>query len=463
MPDQPDNTTFLPDLVPQNPAPIGDSQGRKDVVRDQVDHIMAVFSKVLPSNYIDQVSGSFHSLQFQAMAERIADFQVTAQEVFVDSFHEYTRPEFLWQIIGALVFPDAKTDGWPKIEGDLSYREFVRRMVELLLQGSKKETLQEGMALLTDATVEIIECGIEARKLKGKSAWGPDEQFTFEINISQENGTVDVDGVQVPLWKFPDDPFTLFRNAQIVLRALKPGHTLYDWRYLFRETFGALFTDTWSFTWEDYHYQDFRRWWLGAARMTGSSGTTLSDRTLFSDTTRDFTAIKPGATLRILDGVNSVNDGKLGATNSLTEEEFPGYFRVVEIRTFPVGDDPTPRAYTTTPSGLSGTATVEDGNIVDLFQNWALVVEGEILTFSAGPNAGNYRLKTLIGLHGGPIGVPTATGPSTKVRPAPSLLRVRRRMKMAVSGQSWEVVVDRLGMQTPRRVSGEDATPWFVR
>jgi len=461
MVDQPDNKTFLPDLVPQNPSPIGDSQGRKDVVRDQVDHIMAVFRKVLPSNYVGQVQGSFHSLQFQAMAERIADFQITAQEVFVDSFHEFTRPEYLWQIVGALVFPDAKTDGWPNIDGDLSYRAFLRRMVELLLQGSKKATIQQGIELLTNATVEIIECGIEARKLKGQSAWGPDEQFTFEINISQENGTVDVDGVPVQLWKFPDDPFTLFRNAQIVLRALKPGHTLYDWRWLFRETFGNLFTDTWSFDMKDYHYQDYRRWWLGAARMTGTTGVTLTDRALFSDPARDFTAIRPGATLRILDGPNSVNDGRLGATNSLTEEEFPGYYRVMEIRTFPVGDDSTARAYTTSPSSLTGTATVLGDVIEDVNQNWALAVDGEVLTFATGPNAGSYRLKTVLEQNGGPVGV--ATGPSTKVRPAPSILRIRRRMSTAISGQSWEVVVDRLGVQKPRQVSGEDATAWFVR
>jgi len=461
MADRPDSKTFLPDLVPQNPAPTGDSQGRKDVVRDQVDRILAVFKKVLPSNYVSNVTGPFYTVQFQAMAERLADFQITAQETFVDSFHEFTRPEFLWQIVGSLVFPDAKTDGWPDVDGDLPYREFVRRMIELLLQGSKASVQKEGIELLTDATVEIIERGIEARKLKGTSAWGVDDQFTFEVNISQEAGTVDVDGVPVQLWKFPDDPFTLFRNAQIVLRALKPGHALYDWRWLFKETFGTLFVDTWSFDYSDYKYQDFRRWWLGAARMTGTSGTTLSDRTLFSDPTRDFTAIRPGATLRILSGPNSINDGRLGCTNSLAEEEFPGNFRVVEVRTFPVGDDPTPRPYVTSPTGLSGTAIVEDGAVVDLTKNWAVCAEGEVLTFSSGPNAGSYRLKTALGANGGPLG--KAAGPATKVRPAPGLLRVRRRMAQAVSGQSWEVVVDRLGVQTPRRVSGEDASVWFLR
>jgi len=462
MANQPRDKNLFPSSIPQNPSLLGDSQDRKNAVRSQVDRIMAAFMKVLPSNYVSQVSGPFYNLQFQSAAEEIANIQILAQETMADAFTDYTRPEYLWQIIGSLVFPDAKTDGWPDIEGDLTYREFLQRMVLLLLQGAKPDVIKDGIELLTDATVEVIERGIEARKLKGKSAWGSDDQFTFEINISEEAGTVEIDGEDIPLYRFPtEDPFTLARNAQIVLRALKPGHTLYDYRHLFFDSFKHLFTDTWSSEFTTYYYQDFRRFWLGAKCVTGTEGKTLLDRALFSDASRDFTSIQPGAILTILDGHNSEHISDNDGTPVHLDEDYTGNFRVDEVLFFPVGDDAVPRTYTTSPTGLSGTATITGDVLEDPSQHWENAVEGEILTFTVGPNSGFYRLKTLVGTFGGPVGF--ADGPATKVKIAPSILRLQRRMSQSVDSQAYKVEVDRLGMQTPRRVESEDATVFFIR
>lgn len=461
MADKPADKTMLPSLLEQNPAPVDKpSQDRIDAERSQVDRIMEVFLQLLPSNYVAQVQGPFYTLRYQAAAEQIAKFQITAQEVYADSVYDFTRSEFLYQILGALVFPDAQTDGWPDIDGDLSYRQFLKRMVVLLLQGATKKTIKEGVELLTDATVEVIEKVIEDRQLKGDSAWGFDDQFSFEINVEDER-TIIVGDQTITLPDFPDDPITLIRNVGIVLRALKPAHTLYDFRFLFREDFGPLFTDTYSFKWENYYYEDFRRYCLGAKRIYGTNGETLTDRTLFSDPTRDFTSVQVGALLTILSGPNSIHVGGIEGTPASSDEGHVGRYRVEEILVFPVGTDPVAREYTTSPTGLTGTATVTGDVIEDDSQNWALAQEGEILTFSDGPNAGRYRLKTVLGNEGGPVGF--APGPGTKVRPAMSLLRIRRRMSRAVTGQEYEVVVDRLGKQVPQEVNGEDATVFFLR
>jgi hypothetical protein len=109
---------------------------------------------------------------------------------------------------------------------------------------------------------------------------------------------------------------------------------------------------------------------------------------------------------------------------------------------------------------LSGTATVTEDTLEDLAQNFGLAAEGEMLTFTAGPNAGTYRLKMLLGNTGGPVGL--TSGPATRVRVAPSLLRIDRRMRYVVTGQSYLVAVDRLGVQVPHSVAGEDATVHFV-
>jgi len=404
-----------------------------EAFRSLVDRIMATFLSVLPDNYVSQVNGPFYTLQFQALAEALARIQLTAQQIALDSDYDFTRSEFLWEIVGSLVFPGASAaEGAPAIDGDVSYREFLHRMVLLLLKGATKEAMEEGVALLLDenADVTIIEKYLGARD--PASAWGLDEQFEFEVNIDNNN-------------EFPENPFLTQENIILILEALKPAHTLYEFRFLFKDAFGQVFDDTDGLTWEmeSYYYDDFRKFCLGAKEITGT-GDTLSDRFLFSDPDLSFESVEAGATLEITSGVNE------------------GRYRVRNVLTFPMGDDATARAYTTSPTGLSGTATVSGDVITDSSQDWAAVEEGEILTFTEGPNAGSYRLQDLLGPDGGPIGSELAVGPATEVRVSPSLLRVTTRMPSAsVTGQSYTVVVDRLGVRTPKERTAEDASAQF--
>lgn len=544
MADKPADKTLLPTLLAQNPAPVEKSgQDRIKTRREQVDSIMSVFMQLLPSNYVAQVQGPFYTIQFQAIAEQIADFQITAQEAFSDSDYDYLRGEFLFQLLGTLVFPDANSDGYPTLEGDLTYREFLKRMVQLLLQGATKPTIEGGLELLADATWSVIEKSIAARETFKKvwnpttgrwerqpgSAWGLDDQFEFEVNVTYTDPET---GEQ----RFPPDPFVLAENVRIVLRALKPAHTLYDYRHLFQETFGQFFTATSSWELSNYYYEDFRRFCCGAKQVSGTAGVTWSDKTLFSDTSREFDQITAGAELTVLSGPNSINA-------STTDRGEVGRYRVADLLYFPIATDTIPRTYTTSPSNFRGEAVVtanviedrvelglagqglkipdttavrflsgeffirvgdllvtpvgvaafspvpdpdgieyltanwgsnpvgtlalgsnlladHEGELVSYVADWGSAVEGEVLTFTAGPNAGSYRLKTLLGNNGGLVG--EATGPATKVRPALSLLRTERRMKTAATGQQYVVAVDRLGVQEPREVTGEDASIFFV-
>ena len=194
--------------------------------------------------------------------------------------------------------------------------------------------------------------------------------------------------------------------------------------------------------------------------MSGTAGVTWTDKSLFSDSTRDFSQIAVGADLTVTSGPNSIHSGGVEGTPASMDAKHIGRYLVADVRAFPVGTDATARAYTTSPTGLSGTATVLDDVVVDVNQDFGSVVEGEVLTFTTGPNAGAYRLKMLLGNNGGPVGV--ALGPATRVRVAMSLLRLSRRMRYATSGQSYTVAVDRLGVQVPHSIEQEDATLYFI-
>lgn len=447
----PEAKILVPLAVPQNPSLVGkDSLGEKQVHQELVNKILQTFMRLLPSNYVSKVTGPFYTVQFQAVAEEIARLQIAAQESYSDTGFDYTRPEFLYQLIGALVFPDAPS-GYPRVESDLSYRTFLKRMVTLLLQGSTKTTLEEALDMVETISIEdnlsfdLIERGLAYRTLgPGKSGWGRHDQHTIEINVQN----TDSEGNP----KFPSDTFALQENIRILMRALRPAHTLYEYRHLFTETFGDFLEETESWDMSTYHYEDMRFWEHGVQAITGTAGITWTDRALFSDHTRDFSSVKPGATLHLTTGVNST-------AASATDAGTYGRYTVAEVLTFPVGDDSTARAYTTSPSGLTGECTIEDGAFVDALQDFNQCVEGEVLTLADGPNAGSYRLLKTLGNEGGFI--PVATGSATKVVPTASILRLDRRMRYEATGQSYTLDVDRLGIQVPIFVEEEDVSDQF--
>lgn len=422
----------FPYSIEQNPAPApetGQEVNRR--LQEQVELIMTTFLAVLPDNYVSQVNGPFYTLQFQAIAESLAKIQLTAQEATLDGFYDFTRPEFLWQILGAMVFPGSGDfeGNVPVVPGDVSYREFLQRMVLLLLRGATPDAVVEGAGLLTSSSVTILEKFLSARD--PGSGWGLKDQFEFEINVETDGGT-----------QFPSEPFILQQNVQIILEALKPAHTLYEYRHLFRETFGPiLFQESLSWELELFRYEDFRKFCCGIKEIRGEEGQNLAGGYLFQDLTRSFKNVRDNSELVVLTGPNT------------------GKYHVVEIRIFVMGDDPILRPYTTSPSGLTGYAKVSGDRVTDTSQDFSVVVEGEILTFTSGPNTGSYRMDFLLGPDGGPL--EHATGAITSVRMAPSLLRTKERFLTLATNQTYVVSVDRLGVQEVHEVTLEDVSDQF--
>lgn len=426
-------TSDVPYSLVQNPAPNPATQGQA-FIGDRgtlVNDIMAAFRAVLPSNYVAKTNGPWYSLQFQAMAEQLADIQITATEVFKDSQWDFTRTDFLWQVLGTLVFPGATdSSGIPQIAADVAYRKFLHKMVLLLMQGATKSAMEGGLeALDADLIATITERYLESAPRNANGAFTIADQFTVDIFVEGTGST------------FPADPFVTQENAVLVLAALKPAHVLYTYSYLFRDAFGLITdTDGMSLDLDSYYYDDLRGWCLGAKEITGTLGSTLTGRTLFSDSTRSFASIRVGAPLRVSSGANA------------------GVYRVIEVLALPAGANATPYAYTTS-SGGSGTLTaLSSDTVYDSLQDWGGMPLDTTLTITAGPNAGTYRLGTVLGLTGGPMG---SSGAGTRVRLEPSILKVNRRMPSVLSGQSYTVEVDRLGRQSPRTVVAEDVSNQF--
>ena len=429
-------TSDLPFSLTQNPSPNPATEGQDflDKRQELVNEIMASFRAVLPSNYVAVTNGPWYSLQFQAMAEQLADIQLSSTEILKDSQWDFTRTDFLWQMLGTYVFPGATdSSGIPQIDGDIDYREFLQEMVLMLLMGATKASLEGGLeALDSELIATVVERYLETPPRDPNGAYTIADQFAIDIFIETVSGG------------FPDDPFLTQENAALVIEALKPAHVLYTLTYLFRDAFAEIADDggDWlSLELDTYYYDDMRKWCLGAKSIIGTNGEVLSDRTLLSDSSFSFASIRVGATLRVTAGLNA------------------GVYRVVETRALLSGVSVTPVAYTVSGGG-SGTLTAISADVVeDALQDWGTFPVDTTITIALGVNAGTYRLDTVLGSTGGPIGTVGVSG--TQVRLSPSILKVDRRMPAPGTGQAYEVNVDRLGVRIPKVVSAEDVSNQF--
>jgi hypothetical protein len=363
------------------------------------------------------------------MAEQLAEIQIHSTEILKDSQWDFTRTDFLWQMLGQFVFPGA-TDksGIPQISSDTLYREFLHKMVLFLLMGATKAALEGGLeALDEDLIITVLERYLESPPRDANGSYSLEDQFTIDILVETAGAG------------FPDDPFVTQENARLVIEALKPAHVLFTYSHLFRDAFTTIATDTSvSFDLDSYYYDDTRKWCLGALEIVGVTGETLSDRTLFSDPTFSFGSIRTGAVLRVSSGTNV------------------GRYRVVGTRALLAGATATPATYTIS-SGGSGTLTATSEDVVvDLTRDWGLLGIDTTITITSGDNSGTYRLDTIIGPTGGPVGTVGVSGGT--VRLSASILEVERRMPVVATGQSYGVDVDRLGVRVPQVITGEDVS-----
>ena len=184
----PGSEKIFPNSLSTNPSPLENiGQDFYNAHRDQVEKIMDTFLQLLPSNYVSKVRGPFYSLQFQSAAEELAHIQIMAQETLSDTDYDFTRTEFLQQILGYLVNPEYLNRGF-QFDTDLEFRSFLKRMVVLLLNGSRKTTVKQGIYLLTDGDITIIEKSEEMKKTKN-TVYTLADQFEFEISLSVINQT----------------------------------------------------------------------------------------------------------------------------------------------------------------------------------------------------------------------------------------------------------------------------------
>lgn len=206
---------------------------------------------LLPSNYISSVEGPNYTIELKAVAVELAKIELAIEDVDLDRDFTHTRSEFLYSIIGYLVFLNGKL---PSIEfSDEEFRSFVLNLIRIYFQGSIPDSIRDATDLFLTQDFKVLENFLSARA--GVSGYDISDQFGFRIEI--ESGGV-----------FPPEIFQIDQSLRTILDIIRAAHTLFTVRYIFTDEYNpndptGEILDAYRWRMADYHYEDFRSYCSG--------------------------------------------------------------------------------------------------------------------------------------------------------------------------------------------------------
>jgi hypothetical protein len=214
-------------------------------LKAETDQILSNLLAVLPSFYHAETPSSNYAVELRGVAVELARIKLSLDQINGDGYFATTRSEFLYQTIAYLVF----LGKFPKTSfNDIEFKDFLLAIIGIYFKGSIPTALEEGIGLLTTANVKIIENYL----LTGTGGYDISDQFTFDV-------VFEIDGNA-----FPPDFINLDYNIKLLLSIIKPAHTLYRIKYVFKDTYDASqITDTYTWDMQEYRYEDVRRNWNG--------------------------------------------------------------------------------------------------------------------------------------------------------------------------------------------------------
>lgn len=217
-----------------------------------VQRAQAIFTNLLnllPSNYISTVQGPNYTNEIKAVAVELARLELALEDVEYDSDFKNTRSDFLYSIIGYMVFLNGKL---PKTSfDDVDFKNFLLNVIRIYFQGSVPGSMRDGVKLFISEGVTVTENFLLVRA--GASGLDISDQFGFQIDIESIGGA-----------GFPPDLFLVDSNIRLILDIIRPAHTLFRIRYIFNDDFtpnedqGGKILDASRWRLANYYYEDFR-------------------------------------------------------------------------------------------------------------------------------------------------------------------------------------------------------------
>lgn len=241
--------TFDPNRVNYTIQQQGKEYNLRLVQRANV--IFATMLNLLPSNYVSTIQGPNYSLEMKAVAVELARIELALEDIDRDRDFNHTRSDFLYSIIGYLVFMNSRL---PDLEfNDEEFRTFLLNLIRIYFQGSVPTSIKDAVALFLTEDFEVLENFLLVRQ--GTSGLDISDQFGFQVNVTT-TGT------------FPPEIFQLQAAIRIILDIIRPAHTLFQLRFIFEDNYNpndptGRILDEMRWKMASYYYEDYRSYWLG--------------------------------------------------------------------------------------------------------------------------------------------------------------------------------------------------------
>ena len=271
----------------------------QNALQSRSQSILNSLQNLLASNYQDTVASTEYSTYLRSMALELGRMTLALENLQDDISFQDVRSEFLYNTIGYVLFLNKNL---PDLEwSDESFREFLLKIVEIYFQGATPESVREAVELFTEDDFEIEERFLDPQ---------PDisEQFGFSIEFDLNNA-------------FPDDFFQVQANINLLVDIIKPAHTLYQIRNVFKENYDTtdIVQDTATWTLFNYYYDDLRKYCKGMAGFESSTGQINAgslDVLTDPSSNKPLKSVQPTAQLVVLTGNNKGFYSVLDTTTS---------------------------------------------------------------------------------------------------------------------------------------------------
>jgi hypothetical protein len=171
----------------------------------------------LPSNYTKSRSLNIGVL-FGVIAKELGLVQQSVSDIGEDKYHESTRIEYLFQILGDSLFLGEKSIN----EGlsDVTYRDFLIKVRNAYLGGSRKDNIERSVSDIVGLPVSIKEAYLNLRKEDSFYTLKDTHKMFFDI-FMDESDTSEI-GI-------------LLSDIVFFIDLIKPAHVIYDTRLIWTE------------------------------------------------------------------------------------------------------------------------------------------------------------------------------------------------------------------------------------
>ena len=172
----------------------------------------------LPSNYPKDLNTNLAGL-YRAIAEELARLQMDSSQLNDDRYFKFTRTEYLFQILGDLLFLGEKSIN--EDLNDVEYRDFLLKVKKAYMGGSRADNIQSALSDILSLPIELKEVYQSLRIKNTYYTLKDTHKMFFEISMDHAKSSNNIG--------------LLLSDIKFFIDLIKPAHTLYQTRLVWTE------------------------------------------------------------------------------------------------------------------------------------------------------------------------------------------------------------------------------------